>query len=276
MTKQMQPTRKLAANLWVKKNKISFLKKEFRLKNYKNIIALILVVFLLSASQANAEGKWWEKGINLFKTQNKISKEPSIGEIGEAFKVALRIGSENVVKKLGDVDGFNADSAVHIPLPKELNTVKTMLAKVGMSRIVDDLELKLNRAAEASTPKAKELFWQSITEMTFDDIKGIYEGSEDSATRYFQGKMSPSLSKEMRPIVEESLSNVGAIQAFDNVMDKYQTLPFVPDVKANLTDHVVRKGMDGIFYYIAKEEAAIRKNPVKQTTDLLKKVFGAK
>jgi len=276
MTKQMQPTRKLAANLWVKKNKISFLKKEFRLKNYKNIIALILVVFLLSASQANAEGKWWEKGINLFKTQNKISKEPSIGEIGEAFKVALRIGSENVVKKLGDVDGFNADSAVHIPLPKELNTVKTMLAKVGMSRIVDDLELKLNRAAEAATPKAKELFWQSITEMTFDDIKGIYEGSEDSATRYFQGKMSPSLSKEMRPIVEESLSKVGAIQAFDNVMDKYQTLPFVPDVKANLTDHVVRKGMDGIFYYIAKEEAAIRKNPVKQTTDLLKKVFGAK
>jgi len=276
MTKQMQPTRKLAANLWVKKNKISFLKKEFRLKNYKNIIALILVVFLLSASQANAEGKWWEKGINLFKTQNKISKEPSIGEIGEAFKVALRIGSENVVKKLGDVDGFNADSAVHIPLPKELNTVKTMLAKVGMSRIVDDLELKLNRVAEAATPKAKELFWQSITEMTFDDIKGIYEGSEDSATRYFQGKMSPSLSKEMRPIVEESLSKVGAIQAFDNVMDKYQTLPFVPDVKANLTDHVVRKGMDGIFYYIAKEEAAIRKNPVKQTTDLLKKVFGAK
>jgi len=106
MTKQMQPTRKLAANLWVKKNKISFLKKEFRLKNYKNIIALILGVFLLSASQANAEGKWWEKGINIFKTQNKISKEPSIGEIGEAFKVALRIGSENVVKKLGDVDGF--------------------------------------------------------------------------------------------------------------------------------------------------------------------------
>ena len=246
------------------------------MKNYKKIIGLILVVFSLSASQANAENKWWEKGINIFKTQNKISKEASIGEIGEAFKEALRIGSENVVRKLGDVDGFNADSAVHIPLPKELNTVKTMLAKVGMSRIVDDLELKLNRAAEAATPKAKKLFWQSITEMTFDDIKGIYEGSEDSATRYFQEKMSPSLSKEMRPIVENSLSKVGAIQAFDNVMGKYQTLPFVPDVKVNLTDHVVQKGMDGIFYYIAKEEAAIRKNPVKQTTDLLKKVFGAK
>lgn len=248
------------------------------MKNYKKIIGLILVVFLFSVSQINAEGKWWEKGIDFFKTddESQKSEEPGVGEIGKAFKEALHIGSENVVRKLGVVNGFNADPAVHIPLPKELYTVKTMLAKVGMSPIVDDLELKLNRAAEAATPKAKELFRQAITEMTFDDIKGIYEGPEDSATRYFQGKMSPSLSKEMRPIVKNTLSKVGAIQAFDNVMGKYQALPFVPDVKANLTDHVVQKGMDGIFYYIAKEEAAIRKNPVKQTTDLLKKVFGAK
>ena len=248
------------------------------MKNYKKIIGLMLFVFLFSLSQVNAEGKWWEKGINIFKTldENQKSKEPGTGEIGEAFKEALRIGSENVVTKLGKVDGFNADPAVHIPLPNELNTVKTMLAKVGMSRIVDDLELKLNRAAEAATPKAKELFLQSITEMTFDDIKGIYEGSEDSASRYFQEKMSPSLSKEMHPIVENSLSKVGAIQAFDNVMGEYQALPFVPDVKANLTDYVVQKGMDGIFYYLAKEEAAIRKDPAKQTTELLKKVFGAK
>lgn len=53
-------------------------------------------------------------------------------------------------------------------------------------------------------------------------------------------------------------------------------MPFVPDVKANLTEHVIQKGLDGIFYYIAKEEAAIRNDPVKQTTDLLKRVFGAK
>jgi hypothetical protein len=33
--------------------------------------------------------------------------------------------------------------------------------------------------------------------------------------------------------------------------------------------------MDGIFYYMAKEEAAIRTNPAKRTTDLLKRVFGA-
>ena len=248
------------------------------MKNYKKLIGLILVISSLSASQTHAEGKWWEKGLDFLKKPDThtSSTEPSIGEIGNAFKDALRIGSRNVVSKLGNVDGFNADPAVHIPLPKKLNSVKTMLSTVGMSRIVDDLELKLNRAAEVATPKAKELFMQAITDMTFDDIKGIYEGPEDSATKYFQEKMSPSLSREMDPIVENSLSKVGAIQTYDNVMGKYQALPFVPDVKADLTDHVVKKGMDGIFYYLAKEEAAIRNNPLKQTTSLLKKVFGAK
>jgi len=59
-------------------------------------------------------------------------------------------------------------------------------------------------------------------------------------------------------------------------MGQYKTLPFVPDVKANMSDYVLEKAMDGIFYYLAKEEAAIRKNPAKRTTDLLKRVFGKK
>ena len=83
------------------------------------------------------------------------------------------------------------------------------------------------------------------------------------------------LAREMAPVVNRSLSEVGAIKSYDNVMGQYKQLPFVPDAKANLTDYVVTKGMDGIFYYLAKEEAAIRQNPAKRTTALLKKVFGA-
>jgi len=111
--------------------------------------------------------------------------------------------------------------------------------------------------------------------MSFEDVKKIYKGPEDAATQYFRRKMSPSLAKEMKPVVTNSLSEVGAVQAYDNVMKQYRSVPFVPDVKANLTDYVVEKGMDGIFYYMAKEEAAIRANPAKRTTELLKRVFGA-
>ena len=250
----------------------------------KNAIIIIGAVLIISAcipNQAYAEGSWWDKGVNIFKNlseenEGKLLKEPSYAEIGEAFKQALRIGTENVVIQLGTMDGFNADPSIHIPLPEELNTIKTMLSKIGMSQLSDDLELKLNRAAESATPKAQKLFLQAITDMTFEDIKNIYEGPENSATKYFQSKMSPPLKKEMQPIVENTLSQVGAIKAYDKVIGQYKTLPFVPDIKADLTEHVIQKGVEGIFYYIAKEEASIRKDPAKQTTTLLKKVFGVK
>ena len=242
------------------------------------IIGMFLITISLIFGSAEAGSNWLEKGKDLLKTHSGSSGQSglTVDEIGAGLKDALRVGSENVVSRLGSVDGFNTDSAVHIPLPKQLDTVKSVLDKVGMSGLLTDLELKLNRAAEVATPKAKKLFSQAITEMSFDDVKKIYEGPEDAATQYFRSKMSPSLAKEMEPVVNSSLSEVGAVQAYDNVMKEYRSVPFVPDVKADLTNHVVEKGMDGIFYYMAKEEAAIRTNPAKQTTDLLKRVFGAK
>ena len=238
-------------------------------------MAIVLIPLLLNC--ANAGSNWLDQGTDLLKGFGKSSGQDklSLGEIGEGLKEALHVGTEHVVAQLGRQDGFNSDASIHIPLPKELNTVKSMLDTVGMSNLLDDLELKLNRAAEAATPKAKELFWQAITEMSFDDVMTIYKGPKDSATRYFQNKMTPALAEEMRPVIKDSLSEVGAIQSYDNVMGAYSSLPFVPDVKANLTDYTIEKGMDGIFHYVAKEEAAIRENPAKRTTDLLKRVFGA-
>ena len=241
---------------------------------------ITIIFFSLFSNSAKAEGSWLGdiggKLLNNFTENDNQVEDLTSGEIGGAFKDALQIGTENVVGRLGQVDGFNADSAIHIPLPEKLEKIKSVLSKIGMSGLLDDLELKLNRAAEAATPKAKKLFGQSITEMTFDDVMAVYKGPEDAATTYFQKKMSPSLAKEMTPVIEESLSSVGAIQSYDKVMGQYRSIPFVPDVKANLTDYVTNRGMDGIFHYIAQEEIAIRRNPAKQTTDLLKRVFGSK
>src|SRR3546814_10588461 len=36
------------------------------------------------------------------------------------------------------------------------------------------------------------------------------------------------------------------------------------------------KAMDGLFHYIAEEEKAIRTNPLKRGSDLLKRVFGGR
>lgn len=200
----------------------------------------------------------------------------STGDIASGLKEALRVGSERVVSQVGRTDGYNADPAIHLPLPGSLKSVQSALAAAGMSGMLDDLELKLNRAAEAAAPKARALFVDAISQMTIDDARKIYNGPKDSATRYFQSKMTKPLAAEMAPVVDKSLSEVGAVQSYDRVMGQYKQIPFVPDAKANLTSYVVEKGMDGIFLYLGKEEAAIRDNPAKRSTDLLKKVFGAK
>jgi len=239
------------------------------------MMPLVVMVILSVSVPCVANTSWLNKGSELLKTMGTGEKTSalSIEDINAGLKEALRVGSENVVNQLGAADGFNKDSAVHIPLPKSLDRVRSMLSKVGMSSLFEDLELKLNRAAERAAPRAKQLFVNAISSMTLEDVNGIYEGPEDAATRYFREKMSPELALEMTPLIEDSLSKVGAIKSYDTMMKQYKSLPFVPDVKADLTDHVVEKGMDGIFYYMAREEAAIRQNPVKRTTELLKKVF---
>lgn len=143
-----------------------------------------------------------------------------------------------------------------------------------MSRMADDLELRLNRAAEAAVPKAKGLFVDAIAKMTIGDAKKILNGPKDSATRYFWGKMSAPLATEMKPIVNNQLTKVGAIASYDRMIGQYKSIPFVPSAKADLTQYVLGKAIDGVFLYLGREEAAIRETPAKRTTKILKKVFG--
>lgn len=255
--------------------------------SFRTTSLIVFSLFLLSpfsSQTASAQMDWLNKGKDLLNSTTKETQSETTtqadsltsSEISSGLKDALRVGTERVVGQLGTTDGFNADPAIHIPLPDTLLQVKQALDSMGMSSMMDDLELKLNRAAEEATPPAKKIFWNSIEQMTMDDVRDIYDGPDDAATRYFQDKMSAPLADAMRPIVEKAINQVGAVQAYDAVMSEYSTLPFVPDVKADLTGHVVTEGMNGIFHYIAQEEAAIRQNPVERTTDILQKVFGAK
>jgi hypothetical protein len=242
--------------------------------------AICLALFLaatISPPRTALAVNWTDLGQGILRGDGSSAPSPTslpTSEIAAGLKDALKVGIDRVVAQLGQPGGFNSDPAIHIPLPGSLENARGMLDKVGMAGPLDELELRLNRAAEEATPKTKELFIQAISEMTLDDAKAIYNGPQDAATRYFQSKMSPELATAMRPTVEQSLSDVGAIQTYDEVMGKYRTLPFVPDVKTDLTGYVVDKGMAGIFHCLANEEIAIRQDPAQRTTELLQKVFG--
>lgn len=198
----------------------------------------------------------------------------SNSQIAAGLKEALRVGSSTVVRNLGRQNGFNKDRIAHIHLPKNLGKVQSALSKIGYSHYLDDLELRLNRAAEKATPRAKTLFISAIKQLTWSDVKNIYNGPDDAATRYFQKKMTPPLKTDMRPVINSVLAEVGAIKSYERAISKYKSIPFVPDIRADLTNYTINKTLDAIFYYLAKEETAIRNDPAKRTTELLRQVFG--
>ena len=203
-------------------------------------------------------------------TEPKISTD----EIAAAIREALQLGTERVVAQVGQADGYNADPAIHIPLPGSLAQVAEILGAMGLGGLTDDVELRMNRAAEQAAPKAVGIFGQAIAAMKVEDIQGIMNGPDDAATQYFQGAMSQPLAEAMRPVIDQAMAASGAIQAYDDMLGKYKDLPLVPDVKADLTEHALQGAMGGLFHYLAIEEAAIRNDAVKRTTELLKKVFG--
>ncbi len=200
--------------------------------------------------------------------------ELTMGEIDTGLREALRVGSEEVVLQVGRPDGFYRDVNIRIPLPRDLQKARELSAKIGLDRSFVELEERLNRAAEKAAPLARDLFWQAISQMTIGDVQQIFRGSEDAATRYFEQKMTPQLAQSLRPVVDATLDQVGAVRQFKQVLREYQAIPFAPRIEADLTGYVVEKGMAGIFYYLAMEEAAIRRDPLKRTTEILRKVFG--
>ncbi len=199
----------------------------------------------------------------------------SQGEIGSGLKDALKVASQRVVGRVGKTDGYNGDPAIRIPLPEPLQKIEGPLKAVGASGTLDDLQVKMNRAAEQAAPKALGIFTDAASKMSIDDARGILNGPQDSATQYFKRTTSASLTTSFHPIVDKELSSVGAVSAFKATQAKAAAIPMAgQEVQGfDLTDFTVGKALDGLFHYLAVEEASIRTNPAARTTDLLKKVF---
>jgi hypothetical protein len=200
----------------------------------------------------------------------------STGDISSGLKDALKTASQRVVGRVGKTDGYNGDPAIRIPLPGPLQKIEGPLKSMGASGMLDDLQVKMNRAAEQAAPKALNIFTDAASRMSITDARGILNGPQDAATQYFKRTTSSQLTTSFRPIVDQSLSGVGAVSSFKAVQQRASAIPLAgQEVQGfNLSDFTVGKALDGLFHYMGVEEAAIRTNPAARTTDLLKKVFG--
>jgi hypothetical protein len=246
------------------------------------VLATLLAAMPFGAA---AQGNLFDQGRGLLNQAPAVPRPGSSSsagaglsqsEIGAGLKDALKVASQRVVSRLGKTDGYNGDAAIRIPLPGPLQSIEGPLKNLGASGALDDLQVKMNRAAEQAAPKALNIFTDAVSNMSINDAHAILTGPQDAATQYFKRTTSGALTTSFRPVVDSTLSSVGAVAVFKSVQQRASAIPFgAQEVQSfNLTDFTVGKALDGLFHYMAVEEAAIRTNPAARTTDLLKKVFG--
>ena len=193
-------------------------------------------------------------------------------------KEALNKGIVKAVQFASEPDGFNLNDDIHIPTPPDLDLMKSTIGRLpGMTNLFAQLETQLNRAAEAAAPKAKDIFQNALSNMSFTDALSLVTSSEtDAATRFLRKSTQSQLVSAFQPDIEAAIDQVGAGRAYATLTNTYNKIPLQQPVNLSLADYTTQKAVDGLFILLANEEAKIRKNPAARTSDILKSVFGRK
>lgn len=196
-------------------------------------------------------------------------------DAGQGIRAALGQGVETAIAQLGKQDGFLADQAVKILVPKKLRKLTDMAKSLGAGKYVDSFETSMNRAAEKAVPQAASILGDSIRNMSLDDALALVRGGDTSATDYFRKSSSDKLREAFLPIVKQTTESSGVTKNYKRLIDKTGEMGgLLSPEDLDLDDYVTQKTMDGLFHYIGEQEKAIRKDPVGQASDLLRRVFG--
>ena len=111
--------------------------------------------------------------------------------------------------------------------------------------------------------------------MSIADAFAILNGPDDAATSYFHDRTSQELRAQFSPIASNAMREVGVYSVYQQLMTRYDQIPFGKPASVNLEDYVATRTLDGIFAELAKNEALIREDPAARSTALLRRVFGA-
>jgi hypothetical protein len=237
-----------------------FVKKQNRMRKF--IIALVLVPTISFCQLDKLKKKLKVSGTGVSQT-----------EIANGIKEALENGVSKQVSKLALEDGFFKNELVKIAMPEEALLVEKTLRKIGMGKLADEGILAMNRAAEDAIKEATPVLVSAIKNMTVADAKNILMGDEKAATTYLKTSTQAALLEKFKPIVQASISKVGADVLWEKMINAYNKVPLVNKVNPDLTDYTTQKTLDGAFTMVAVEEKNIRTSLNSRTSALLKKIF---
>lgn len=228
---------------------------------YLNLILITLLLPLTSCDQL------------LTIAQSTGGSTLTTADVARGLKEALTKGALEGAKQLSSENGYLV-SPYKILLPPEAQKVVNRVSTIpGFSNLEKEIITKVNRAAENAAKAAGPIFVSAIKQMTVRDAWDILMGSDNAATDYLKKTTTSKLYQAFRPEIKQSLNKFGAIDLWNDVVTRYNSIPLVKNLNPNLDDYVTDRALEGLYSEIAKMEKDIRENPVERTSALLRRVF---
>ena len=216
-------------------------------------------------------------------------QELTEADVISGLKEALIVGAKNAAGRLSSEGGYYNDMTVKIPLPDEAKTIVENVSKIpGGEKLLEDVVLSINRAAEDAAKEVAPIFVNSVTQMTVTDAFGILRGADNAATQYLVSTTYNELYALYRPKIsvstnKEIVAGISAQESWTTLTGKWNTIAnsiagrlagFKP-VTTDLDDFLTKKALDGMFLKVEGEELKIRKEVSARVTPILQKVFGS-
>lgn len=209
-------------------------------------------------------------------TQNSTSDYKSL--LDSALSKAVNELTQN---------GFLSTDAAKIPLPTSLQAAANLAKNIGGEKWVNELSASINQAATKAVGGAAVVFSNTIKNMSENDIKNLFNGGNNSLTKFLQQKSSLELSKIFKPIIENMMSQNSFATAYNglnslisnsNVAKQAKDLAgnFGIDLGAadeDLNSYITRKTLDGLFNVMSQKEQLLRDGNIDKNLELLKGVL---
>lgn len=244
----------------------------------KIYLKLILSSTLLTISSCDVINETLNN-VNLPNNNESTENPLSNAEVVSGLKEALNVGIKNAVDVTSVTDGFLGNSEIKIPFPESANKMKEWAEnKPLFSDKVTKITETLNRAAEDAAKEATPIFINAIKNMSISDGFDILNGGEGAATKFLKDNTKSELVTAFSPKVQASIEKVKLTDYWEAVMTKYNQAMLITGgekIETDLNKYVTERAITGLFLMVEKEENKIRKDPVAQVTDILKRVFGS-
>jgi hypothetical protein len=245
----------------------------------KSISIILMALFVISSGCAEMQ--------KVLQTTGPAPLTES--DVVSGLKEALITGAKNSAGILGAQDGYFGDATVKILLPDDANVIINNLSKIpGGDKLVQDVVLRINRAAEDAAKEAAPIFAGSIKMMTIKDAFTILNGPDNAATQYLRLTTYNELYTLYKPKIAASTEKklAGSVSTKDSwvaLTGKWNTLANsaagrltgLKPVNTDLDDYLTKKALDGMFLKVELEELKIRKDVSARISPILQKVFGS-